>query len=217
MPEAIFGQPPNYHVTCVHCGARFDALTVDFCGCVVKERTVVCPDCHKCFCTAPTTVRQNFWVNAPEALWRRRAALTGVAKSWVNAKPEAVRRPLVLIVDDEVDVRAAAIAMVESLGYGVIVATNGDQGIELAHKYRPEVVLTDAFMPRLDGREMGGRIKASPALAGTKVVVMTSLYRSAQQKHEALSRFKVDGYLTKPLEPEQLKNTLAAVLGALPV
>ena len=73
--------------------------------------------------------------------------------------------------------------IIERLGYGVAVAQDGVEGLAMARSYRPELVLTDAMMPKLDGREMGRLIKDDPELTGTKVVVITSLYTDSRYKH----------------------------------
>jgi len=80
-------------------------------------------------------------------------------RQFVNAPPDEVGRPLVLLVDDKPEIREVAIRVIEILGYGLVVAKNGEEGLELAARYQPELVLTDAMMPQLDGWEMGLRIK----------------------------------------------------------
>jgi CheY-like chemotaxis protein len=119
----------------------------------------------------------------------------------------------VLVVDDERDVLRVAGRVIQSLGYGLILAPNGEVGLELASRYKPELVLTDALMPKLDGREMGLRIKQSPETAGIKVVVMTSLYTNVKYQNEGYHRFKVDDYLIKPIDVGKLQAVLQKHLG----
>ena len=61
--------------------------------------------------------------------------------------------------------------------------------------------------------EMGKRIKEDPATASAKVVVMTALYTGVKYEHEAYKSFKVDDYLSKPLEVEKLREVLERHLG----
>jgi CheY-like chemotaxis protein len=126
---------------------------------------------------------------------------------------EAVRRPLVLIVDDEIDIRKVAFAAISELGYQAIVAASGEEGIEVARTYKPDLILTDAFMPKMDGREMCRRIKANPDTARARVVVMTSLYTASRYKYEAFKEFQADDYLPKPLEFQALRELLEKHLG----
>jgi CheY-like chemotaxis protein len=158
--------------------------------------------------------KSRFWTAAPRALWDRKFqehhadfAPPG------NPEPEAAPRPLVLVVDDEKDIQRVARRVIESLGYGLIVAHDGEEGLALARRYRPELVLTDALMPRLDGREMGRRIKEDPACAATKVVVMTALYTNVKYRNEGFKVFKVDDYMAKPLAFDDLRGILQKHLG----
>ncbi|MBV9495220.1 MAG: response regulator [Acidobacteria bacterium] len=203
----------EYLVTCHNCRAEFDAFESGWCSCLHKERTLTCPHCLSCFCQAPSAYKQKFWVGAPPELWNRKMEEHYAVDRFDNPPPESVARPLVLLVDDEKEIRAVAIRVIESLGYGLIVARNGEQGFELAKQYKPDLVLTDAMMPKLDGREMGRLIKGEPTTAQARVVVMTSLYKDSHYKYEALKKFQADEYLTKPLAIERLRDVLQKYLG----
>jgi CheY-like chemotaxis protein len=80
-------------------------------------------------------------------------------------------------------------------------------------RYQPDLVLTDAFMPRVDGREMCGRLKSNPATSGLKVIIMTALYTAARYRSEAFRDFHADDYLSKPLEFKDLRAVLQKHLG----
>ena len=204
----------TYNVACVNCQGSFDALEASWCSCLVAERTLVCPSCLKCFCKAPPAYKRTFWSGAPKALWDRKFAEhhTEFAPA-PNPPPEEARRPLVLIVDDERDIQRVATRVVESLGYGMVLARDGEEGLQLARVYRPDLVLSDALMPKMDGREMCRQIKSDASLPDVKVVVMTSLYTSVKYTTEAFKTFKVDDYLAKPIEFNQLKAILQKHLG----
>ena len=120
---------------------------------------------------------------------------------------------MVLLVDDETDIQRVAASAILSLGYGLAIARNGQEGLALAKAYRPELVLSDALMPGLDGREMCRRIKEDPENAKVKTVVMTALYTAVKYRTEALRAFRVDDYLTKPLDFSQLRDVLQKHLG----
>jgi CheY-like chemotaxis protein len=204
----------TYSVACNHCQAAFDAMDTTWCSCLVSERTLVCPHCLQCFCKAPGPYKNRFWSAAPKALWDRKfrehhEQFTPPA----NPEPESVVRPLVLVVDDEPDIQRVATRVIESLGYGLILAKDGEQGLELARRYRPQLVLTDALMPRLDGREMGRRIKEDADMGGAKVVVMTALYTNVKYRNEGFKTYLVDDYLAKPLAFEELRALLRKHLG----
>jgi CheY-like chemotaxis protein len=204
----------TYDVSCHACQATFDALDTPWCSCLVTERTLVCPACLTCFCKAKPQYKQAFWRGAPRSLWDRKLQEHQQAGELAPNPPAAeVARPLVLLVDDEKDIRRVASSVILSLGYGLAVARNGQEGLALATEYRPELVLSDALMPGLDGREMCRRIKEDPQNAKVKTVVMTALYTAVKYRTEAHRAFRVDDYLTKPLDFAQVRDVLQKHLG----
>lgn len=199
----------TYVVNCHNCQASFDALDTPWCSCLVTERTLVCPSCLSCFCKAPPAYKQRFWREAPKTIWERKfQEHRQDFEPPPNPDPSQAVRPLVLLVDDEKDILRIGCRVIESLGYGLVIARNGTQGLELARLYKPDLILSDALMPMLDGREMCKRVKEDPALAGIKVVVMTALYTNVKYRTEAFKVYKVDDYLAKPLEFQQLRTIL---------
>lgn len=208
-------QPPEtYPVPCFHCHFTFDAVQAVWCGCISLERTLVCPVCGKCFCTATPGYRTFFWSNAPDRLREKRTKLrTAEVAARPPMDPKAVKHPLVLVVDDDADVRRVAVRSVESLGYHAIAARDGWEGLQSARKYRPELVLSDALMPEMDGRKMCKLLKSDPATAEIKVVVLSGLYTRPQHRSEAFKEFQVDDYLAKPIDYRQLKEVLRKFLG----
>jgi CheY-like chemotaxis protein len=179
---------------------------------VGTERTLVCPECASCFCKASAVYKQRFWRDAPRLLWDRKFEEHNAPVPGTDEEAPELR-PLVLLVDDENDIRRIAGRVIRGLGYGLVVARNGAEGLELARRYRPELVLSDALMPLLDGREMSRQIKEDPQCRGTRVVVMTALYTSLRYEREAYKSFKVDGYLTKPIAIDDLCGLLKKELG----
>jgi CheY-like chemotaxis protein len=127
--------------------------------------------------------------------------------------PIEIARPLVLVVDDSKLIRVTTMRIVRALGYGAIEAADADQALALTLLYRPEVVLSDALMPKVDGRELCRTIKKSPSTSDTKVIIMTGLYKAARFKYEAFHSFGVDVYLLKPIEPAELQKMLERVVG----
>lgn len=200
----------EYRIACYMCKQPFDAMEASWCECLSKDRSFTCPSCLKCFCKAPLSFKQKFWIDAPKEMWDRKLK-AGQPAIRVNLSVQEIGRPLVLLVEDEPDIRSVAIRAIEGLGYALVVANDGAEGLELAHRYKPELVLSDAFMPKMDGREMCRRIKGESTLARTRVVVMTSLY-TATKKYEALKDFRADDFLAKPLDFTQLRETLQKFL-----
>jgi CheY-like chemotaxis protein len=204
----------TYTVSCFNCQASFDALSARWCACLTGKKSLLCPGCRNCFCKATGAYKQSFWEAAPQSFWDRATAeRRKIFRPPANPAPESVTRPLVLVVDDEPDIQNAALAALARLGYGVVLARDGMEGLALAARYRPDLILTDAFMPRLDGREMCRRLKADPATSSLKVVIMTAVYTAARYRSEAFREFQADDYLAKPLEFREFRAVLSKHLG----
>ena len=200
----------SYEVPCYSCRAAFDAVDADWCSCLAKERSLVCTNCLSCFCKAPPAYKEKFWVQAPPRLFERK---TSDARRQQKALPEnppvgEVKRPLVLTVEDDEEIQAIVSRVCSNLGYSFIYATNGQDGLDVARTYRPNLILSDAFMPKLDGREMCRLLKEDPTFADCKMVVMTGLYTDTKYRSEALKRFHVDDYIAKPVAITDLINLL---------
>jgi len=197
-------------VTCFNCRTPFDALDADWCSCLTKERTIVCTNCLACFCKAPASYKEKFWVEAPPRLFERKTAEARRQHSTLppNARLDEVRRPLVLCVEDDEEIQAIVQRVCSNLEYGFVYATNGQDGLELAREYRPNLILSDAFMPKLDGREMCRLLKEDPEFADTRMIVMTGLYTDTKYRSEAVKRFHIDDYVAKPVAVTDLISLL---------
>ena len=199
----------SYFVACHACQAEFDALQAGWCSCVATDPSVTCPNCSSCLCKATAAYQRRFWAAAPRALRERRVgAVPAPSALPPNPPPEDVRRPLVLLVDDERAIQMVALRVIAALGYGMLHASNGVEGLDLAKRYKPDLVLTDALMPRMDGRDMAREIKGDPDTSHIKVVVMTGLYTNVKYRNEAFLDYKVDGYVSKPIDVPQLVQVL---------
>jgi CheY-like chemotaxis protein len=201
----------DFHVVrCHRCDVEFDATSASWCHCIASEHTVVCPGCGTCFCKGTTAYKRDFWRDAPKTL--RERSVKGPDARTEHASEEqpttSGARGMVLLVEDDPVTRRAAMVAIRGLGYPLMVATDGEQGLELARRLQPAVVLTDALMPKIDGREMCRQIKEDPACVGVRVFVMTALYTGVKYQNEAHKHFKVDGYLAKPVAIDELAALL---------
>jgi DNA-binding NtrC family response regulator len=108
----------------------------------------------------------------------------------------------VLVVDDEplnVDLLEQEL---RGAGYRTLSASSGEEGVALAEKAQPDLVLLDVRMPGIDGYEACRRLKASEATRAIPVIVLTALAETAE-KLRAFREGAVD-YVTKPFETEEL-------------
>ena len=81
----------------------------------------------------------------------------------------------VLIVDDEADIREAMADYLEQNGYRVSQAADGAEGLELAIKDKPDVILLDLMMPVMDGHAMLDKLRQDPWGRNAKVVIMSAM------------------------------------------
>ncbi|MBV9819987.1 MAG: response regulator transcription factor [Solirubrobacterales bacterium] len=115
------------------------------------------------------------------------------------------------LVDDQALVRAGFRALLDSEADIAVVAQapDGEDGVALAREHRPDVVLMDVRMPRLDGLQATAQIVADPDLAGTRVIVLTT-FELDEYVFGAL-RAGASGFLLKDVEPADLITAVRVV------
>ena len=114
----------------------------------------------------------------------------------------------VLVVDDEADVVDVIVAVLAGHDITVLAAYDGRAALALARRERPDLVLSDVMMPGLDGRELCGLIKADPDLSGTRVALLSALYKLD------LRECGEDAFIPKPFGRDQLKGAILRLLAS---
>jgi two-component system alkaline phosphatase synthesis response regulator PhoP len=109
-------------------------------------------------------------------------------------------RPKILLVDDDVDLVKVMSGALESKAYEVIVAYNGQEGLEKAKKEKPDLVVLDILMPIADGFVFADQFRKDPSLAKVPVLALTSFSESLGQPFP----FEVSEYIAKPIKPRDL-------------
>lgn len=123
-------------------------------------------------------------------------------------------KPLVLHIDDSQTVALMAQAMLEELGLDCLHSPEGLEGLALARRELPDLILLDAMMPGLDGFETCRRLKSDPATKAIPVLMLTGT--DDPRDAERIRAAGADGSLIKPLQKNLLKAELEARL-TLPV
>jgi two-component system, cell cycle response regulator DivK len=119
------------------------------------------------------------------------------------------RRRTVLVVDDNVEERKIFSAYLEFVGFRVLTAADGGEGLRLAREEMPSMILLDLAMPVLDGWSTIARLRESPATAWIPVVAVTA----ATVDELALRRAGFCGYVGKPMAPFQLLQEVERCMG----
>jgi len=120
----------------------------------------------------------------------------------------------VLVVDDDDVIRQLITVNLELEGFDVTTAVDGQDCLDQVAQVAPDVVTLDIMMPRLDGWEAAARLRADPATAGIKVVLLSA--RAQEADLERGSRLGVDAYLTKPFDPDELIEVVRRLAGLPP-
>jgi CheY-like chemotaxis protein len=120
----------------------------------------------------------------------------------------------VLVVDDDDVIRQLITVNLELEGFEVATAVDGQDCLDKVKAVQPDVITLDIMMPRLDGWEAAGRLRADPETAGIKVVLLSA--RAQEADLERGSRIGVDAYLTKPFDPDELIEVVRRLAGLPP-
>jgi len=135
---------------------------------------------------------------------RRRARLPDTQ---APAFGEAARPPLILVVDDSVTVRKVTTRLLERHGMQVLTAKDGVDAMMVLEERRPDLVLLDIEMPRMDGFEVATRIRRDPRLHDLPIIMITS--RTGQKHRERAMAIGVNEYLGKPYQESVLLQSIA--------
>ncbi len=147
----------------------------------------------------------------------RQATLTALqvpdAVAGGTASDEVTRAPMVLVVDDSLTVRRVTQRLLVREGYRVVLAKDGLDALEKLAEERPQVVLSDIEMPRMDGFELVRNIRNSTNLRDLPVIMITS--RIAQKHRDLAAELGVDHYMGKPYSEEDLLSLIAHYTASL--
>lgn len=124
-------------------------------------------------------------------------------------------RAKILIVDDDADFVESIKAILETKPYNVIVANQGEEGLQKASDENPDLILLDVIMPVKDGFTAAEQLKKDTELAKIPVIMLTAFSSKVGESSIPRSRgyeLETEDYIEKPVRPQDL---LAAVEKAL--
>ncbi|HEX2465339.1 MAG TPA: ATP-binding protein [Thermoanaerobaculia bacterium] len=137
------------------------------------------------------------------------AAVTSGAQSAREPEPRPAARRRVLVVDDNSDAADSQSAMLRLMGHEVESASDGFVALETAAVFRPDLVLLDIGMPKLNGYEVCRRLRAEPWGAGLLIVAVTGWGQDSDKQRAREAGF--DHHLTKPMDPTALYDLLKSM------
>jgi two-component system NtrC family response regulator len=114
----------------------------------------------------------------------------------------------ILVVDDEENIREIITEFLDTLGYNVISARDGEEALRMCTKYSFDLVITDIRMPKLNGLKLLQMLKQ---IFPTLPVILMTGYQPSKSQEEAMTT-KADAYLLKPFSLSSLRDILLKVI-----
>ncbi len=121
--------------------------------------------------------------------------------------------PKVLIIDDKKDNLVSIKALLQSLmeDLDIITSLNGEEGIEIAKKDKPDLILLDIFMPIMDGFEVCEKLKSSKTTKHIPIIMLTA-YKTDQESKQKGLELGADAFLTKPIDETEIVSQIKVML-----
>jgi DNA-binding response OmpR family regulator len=121
---------------------------------------------------------------------------------------------LILVVEDDDDIRDYLVLRLQRLGHDVVAAADGQAGLELAEIRRPDLVVTDWSMPRLTGIELCVALREQPDVSDVPILIITA--RSSETAVEEARAAGANDLMLKPFIPVELVRRVGALLSPQP-
>jgi chemosensory pili system protein ChpA (sensor histidine kinase/response regulator) len=130
----------------------------------------------------------------------------------LDSREQEDRRTLVLVVDDSITVRRVTQRLLERNGMRVLTAKDGIDAVSILQDHRPDVILLDIEMPRMDGYELASHVRNDNRLREVPIIMITS---RVSEKHRARAiELGVNDYIGKPYQESELLEAVEALAGA---
>jgi two-component system alkaline phosphatase synthesis response regulator PhoP len=117
----------------------------------------------------------------------------------------------ILVVDDEPFICRSLTFVLRKERYNVIEARNGVEALAAIQAHKPDLVFLDVMMPKVNGFEVTERVRADPALAGIKIILLTA--KGQESDREVGKSAGADDYMTKPFSPTKILERAREILG----
>ena len=116
----------------------------------------------------------------------------------------------ILVVDDEKDLTALVSLHMKMAGYEVLSASNGEKALVVARQEKPDLIILDLMLPKIDGWEVCRRLRQDPEIKNVPVIMLTA----RAETEDKLKGFEAgaDDYVTKPFSPRELVARVKRVL-----
>lgn len=116
----------------------------------------------------------------------------------------------ILLVDDETDLVQLMVVRLQAAGYEVVAAHDGQQALDRVNESKPDLIILDLMLPRLDGYRVCRLLKFDERTKGIPVLIFTA--RAQEQDMKLAFQCGADAYLTKPFDVQMLLEKLKELL-----
>ena len=117
----------------------------------------------------------------------------------------------ILLVEDNEDNLVVYRTILEHVGYNVIEARDGEEGVSRAREHLPDLILMDISIPKLDGWEATQRLKESEETRAIPIIALTA--HALEEDRQKALQAGCDGYLAKPVEPRRVVQEVERFVG----
>lgn len=117
---------------------------------------------------------------------------------------------IVLLVDDEADFVEVLSTRLEANNFKVATAYDGEEALEKVGETRPDIIILDVMMPKINGFDVCRKLKADDAYKDIPVILLTAKFQPSDMKFG--TAVGADAYLTKPFDPKVLIDTMQGLL-----
>ena len=127
-----------------------------------------------------------------------------------DSDAQSKKLPYILVVDDSLSARRSLAQFVEDMGFTVRTARDGMEAINLIEANKPDLLLVDMEMPKMNGLELTSHVRASPDIQNIPVIMITS---RSSEKHQNIALDKgVNHYMVKPFDEDELAQHINTML-----
>lgn len=116
----------------------------------------------------------------------------------------------ILVIEDNLTNLELMIYLLRAFGHMPVPAEDGETGLEMAYRERPDLIICDLQLPRLNGFEIARRLKGHPSLRSIPLVAVTAYAMVGDREKVLAAGF--DGYIAKPIPPETFVRAIDAYL-----
>jgi DNA-binding response OmpR family regulator len=116
----------------------------------------------------------------------------------------------ILLIEDETDMVYALTLQLEAADYKVLSATDGQAGLDMARKEKPDLIILDLMLPRMDGYKICRMLKFDERYKQIPIIIFTA--RAQDQDKKLAQEVGADAYITKPFDSKVLLDKIGALL-----